>query len=134
MESSLRTLLRGMTAAAALASILCLRESGAVTMPNLYRVSVPPDAAAPDQRSAAIKAAMGRLLIRVTGDRNAPFDPALQSMLSDAGRYLTSYGLDRQGQAVQPPAYLGDGSGVLVGQRKVGPDGPRPLHEERNGG
>ncbi|MEO8464272.1 MAG: DUF2066 domain-containing protein [Gammaproteobacteria bacterium] len=99
MESRLPALLRGMTAAVVLAGALCARESPAVTMPNLYRVSVAPDTTAPDQRAAAIKAAMGRLLIRVTGDRNAPFDPALQTLLADAGRYLASYGLDRQGQA-----------------------------------
>ena len=99
MESRLQALLRRVTVVAVLAGALFARESIAVTVPNLYRVSVVPDASAPDQRGAAIKAAMARLLIRVTGDRNAPFDPALQSMLSDAGRYLTSYGLDRQGQA-----------------------------------
>ncbi len=99
MESRLLALLRGMTATAVLVGSLCAQEGIAVTVPNLYRVSVVPDAAAPDQRGAAIKAAMGRLLIRVTGDRNAPFDPALQTMLSDAGKYLASYGLDRQGQA-----------------------------------
>jgi hypothetical protein len=99
MESRLSALLRGMTAAAVLVGALCGRASLAVTMPNLYRVSVAPDATVPDQRSATIKAAMARLLIRVTGDRTAPFDPALQTMLSDAGRYLNSYGLDRQGQA-----------------------------------
>jgi uncharacterized protein len=99
MGFSVPGLLRGMTAAAVLVGALCARESGAVTMPNLYRVSVAPDVTVPDQRGAAIKAAMARLLIRVTGDRNAPFDPALQTMLADAGKYLNSYGSDRQGQA-----------------------------------
>jgi uncharacterized protein len=81
------------------AAALCAQDGRAVTLPNLYRVSVTPDPAASDQRGAAIKAAMGRLLIRVTGDRNAPFDPALQGMVGDAAKYLNSYGLDRQGQA-----------------------------------
>jgi hypothetical protein len=98
MASRLRSLLRAMTAAAVLAGALCARGGHAATMPNLYLVSVTPDATVADQRSAAIKAAMGRVLIRVTGDRNAPFDPALQSMISDAGKYLNSYGSDRQGQ------------------------------------
>jgi hypothetical protein len=82
-----------------LAGSLAVHVARAATMQNLYLVTVTPDPAAADRRAAAIKAAMGRLLIRVTGDRNAPFDPALQSMLNDAGRYLNSYGLDRQGQA-----------------------------------
>src|SRR5512147_2797078 len=99
MGAGLRSWLRGLTAVAALAGGLAAHTGSAATLPNLYRVTVTPDPAAGDQRAAVIKAAMGRLLIRVTGDRNAPFDPALQSMLSDAGRYLSSYGLDRQGQA-----------------------------------
>ena len=99
MAPGLRSLLSGVTAAAVLAGALNAHEGRAVTMPNLYRVSVTPDATVADQRTAAIKAAMARVLIHVTGDRNAPFDPALQSMLADAGKYLNSYGLDRQGQA-----------------------------------
>jgi len=98
MASRLRSLLRALTAAAVLTGALCARGGHAATVPNLYLVSVTPDATAPDQRSAAIKAAMARVLIHVTGDRNAPFDPALQVMLSDAGKYLNSYGSDRQGQ------------------------------------
>jgi len=96
MASRLRSFLRVTTAAFVLA--LCARGGLAATMPNLYLVSVTPDATVPDQRGAAIKAAMARVLIRVTGDRNAPFDPALQVMLSDAGKYLNSYGSDRQRQ------------------------------------
>jgi uncharacterized protein len=92
-------LLRGGVAIAMLAGAGHAHDAAAVTLPNLYRVSVTPDPAAPDQRAAAIKAGMGRLLIRVTGDRNAPLDPALQGMLADAGKYLNSYGFDRQGQA-----------------------------------
>ena len=99
MASRLRSLLRGVTAAVVLVGALCARGGHAASFPNLYRVSVAPDATVPDQRGAAIKAAMARLLIRVTGDRNAPLDPALQTMISDAGRYLNSYGLERQGQA-----------------------------------
>ena len=74
-------------------------QTCALPISNLYRVSVTPDPAAGDPRGAAIKAAMVRLLVRVTGDRNAPLDPALQGMVNDAAKYLNSYGLDRQGQA-----------------------------------
>ena len=87
-----------LTVAAVLAGVLCAAAGHAVTMPNLYGASVAPDTTAADPRGAAIKAAMARVLIKVTGDRNAPFDPALQSMLADAGKYLNSYGSDRQGQ------------------------------------
>lgn len=97
-RSRLPALLLGVTAAVTLSAALAVREARAVSMPNLYVVTVPPDPAAPDQRAAATKAAMARLLVRVTGDRNAPFDPALQSLLDDAGRYVNRYGSDRQGQ------------------------------------
>ena len=72
--------------------------SGAATFDNLYSVTVTPDPAAPNQRAAAIQAAMARLLIRVTGSRNAPLDPALQPLIGSAESLLTSYGLDLQGR------------------------------------
>jgi uncharacterized protein len=72
--------------------------SGAATFDNLYRVTVPPDPAAPNQREAAIQAAMARLLIRVTGSRNAPLDPTLQPLIGGAESLMTSYGLDLQGR------------------------------------
>jgi hypothetical protein len=99
MASGGRSLLIGVTVAAVWAAALCRDDASAATFPNLYRVSVTPDPTAADPRTATIQAAMARLLIRVTGDRNAPFDPALQSMLGEAGKYLNSYGVDRQGQA-----------------------------------
>lgn len=73
---------------------------GAATVDNLYSVTVVPDVAAADQRRAATQAAMARLLIRVTGSRNAPLEPALRSMIAAPEDFLTSYGLDRQGRAL----------------------------------
>src|SRR5512138_3702804 len=98
MGSRLPALLLGVTAVAVLCVAFSVRDACAVTIPNLYLVSVPPDPAAPDQRAAATKAAMARLLVRVTGDRNAPFDPALQGLIDDAAKYVNRYGSDRQGQ------------------------------------
>jgi hypothetical protein len=72
----------------------------AATFPDLYTVSVPPDRTAPDPRAAAEQAAMSRLLIRVTGNRNAPLDPILQPLVSNPREYLSSYGLDRQSRAL----------------------------------
>ena len=77
-----------------------MAPSGAATLANMYSVTVEPDPAAADQREAATQAAMARLLIRVTGNRNAPLDPALQPLLTDSGKYLSSYGDDRQGRAL----------------------------------
>jgi len=103
MESSAAALpLRGFGAIVLglLVAGLPLAQSGAATFPNLYQVTVEPDPAAADQRSEAIKRAMTRLLTRVTGRREAGFDPALEGLIADPSRYLNSYGLDRQGQPV----------------------------------
>jgi hypothetical protein len=94
--SSLRCLLLGGLAAA----LTVAAPSGAVTLAGLYTVTVAPDPAAADQRSAAIEAAMARLLMRVMGNRNAPLEPAVQPLLASADRYLSSYGIDRQGRAL----------------------------------
>ena len=98
MSSPLLPLLRGSLAAVLAAAWWAVQGAGGATLPNLYVVTVAPDPAAADQRAAAIETAMARLLVRVTGSRNAPLDPALSPMLADAGRYLASYGLDRQRQ------------------------------------
>jgi hypothetical protein len=73
---------------------------GAATFPNLYSVTVTPDPTAADPREAAQQAAMARLLIRVTGNRNAPLDPAAEPLLASPGRFLSSSGDDRQGRAL----------------------------------
>lgn len=70
----------------------------AATFENLYSVTVPLDPAAQNQREAAIRAAMTRLLIRVTGSRTAPLEPALQPLIGAAEELRTSYGLDRLGR------------------------------------
>jgi hypothetical protein len=72
----------------------------AATVPDLYTVTVVPEGAAANRRAAAEQAAMAKLLIRVTGDRAAPLDPALRQLTSAPQEYLSSYGLDRQGRAV----------------------------------
>jgi uncharacterized protein len=72
----------------------------AATVTDLYTVTVVPEPGAQDQRRAAVRAAMGQLLVRVTGSRSAALDPALQSLIASPDEYLSSYGLDRQGRAV----------------------------------
>jgi hypothetical protein len=74
--------------------------SVAATFVDLYSVTVTPDAAAADQREAAEQAAMARLMIRVTGSRNAPLEPALQPLIASPRPFLASYGDDRQGRAL----------------------------------
>jgi hypothetical protein len=74
--------------------------SRAATLADLYTVTVTPDPAAADQREAAMQAAMERLLIRATGSRMAPLEPALRPLITAPDQYLASYGNDRQGRAV----------------------------------
>ena len=77
-----------------------LAPSGAATLSDLYSVTVARDPAAADQRRAATQAAMARLLIRVTGSRNAPLDPAVQPLINAPDEFLTSYGSDREGRSL----------------------------------
>jgi uncharacterized protein len=93
-SSSLR---RSLAAAFAVAAVWS-PPGEAATLANLYEVTVAPDPAAADQREAAMQAAMARLLIRVTGSRSAPIDPALQPLLTRPDGYMSSYGDDRQGR------------------------------------
>ena len=72
----------------------------AATFPNLYSVTVNQNPAAADQRAAATGAAFAAVLVRVTGNRYAGLDPALQPLIKDASRYTTQYGTDRQGRAI----------------------------------
>jgi uncharacterized protein len=94
------SLLRRSLAAALLVAVAWAPPSGAATLANLYTITVPADPAAADQREAATQAAMAGILVRVTGSRNAPVDPALQPLIAKPDAYLSSYGVDRQGRAL----------------------------------
>ena len=72
--------------------------AAAATFRNLYTLNVAPDSTETDQRSAALKAAMATLLVRVTGRRDAALDPALQPLVDQASTYLNSYGLLKSGE------------------------------------
>jgi hypothetical protein len=93
-------LLRGSAAVALALAAVVPGTALAATVAELYTVTVLPDPAASDRRAAAEQAAMARLLIRVTGSRNAPLDPKLQPMIAAPRDYLFSYGDDRQGRAL----------------------------------
>jgi hypothetical protein len=67
---------------------------------DLYTVTVTPEATLGAEPDAAVQAAMTRLLIRVTGSRNAPLDPALQPLINSPRSFLSSSGSDRQGRAL----------------------------------
>jgi hypothetical protein len=98
LRSALRCVSRR-SAACALVLLLAHGTADAARFPDLYRVTVPPDPAAPDARAAAEKAAFARLLVRITGNRAAGTDPQLAALIENARAYENSYGLDRQGRA-----------------------------------
>ena len=75
---------------ALVAAATWVSSSGAATFPSLYSVTVTPDPAAADQREAALQAAMAHLLIRVTGSRATPLDPAAQPLLASPDQFLSS--------------------------------------------
>ena len=123
-----RSLLRTTMAVTFVLAAAPVPPSNAATVPDLYTVTVVPDPAARDQRAAGIRAAMAQLLVRVTGSRNAPLDPAAQRLLSAPDEFLSSYGLDRQGRAVVgfqrgPVERVLDGLGLPV----WGPERPLTL-------
>jgi hypothetical protein len=94
------SLLRRTLAAALAIATGWATPTGAATFSDLYSITVTPDPAAADRRDAALQAAMARLLIRVTGNRNAPLEPALQPLIAKPDEYVTSRGEDRQGRAL----------------------------------
>ena len=94
------SLLRLSLVIAAAASAWYAAPARAATFADLYTVTVAPDPAAADQTDAAMRAAMERLLIRVTGNLQAPLDPALQPLLAAPRNFVSSSGQDRQGRAL----------------------------------
>jgi hypothetical protein len=94
------SLLRASRALAVAVVALWAQAASAATFPDLYTVTVMPDPTAQDQAEAATRAAMERLLIRVTGNREAPLDPALAPLLAAPRNYVSSSGQDRQGRAL----------------------------------
>jgi hypothetical protein len=79
---------------------LPLQDAAAARFANLYEVTVTPDPAVPDPRGEATRLAMAKLLMRVTGKREAAIDPSLQPMIQEPARYLNASGSDREGRVV----------------------------------
>lgn len=84
----------------ALLAALPLHGAAAARFPNLYEVTVAPDQTVPDPRGDAVKLAMTKLLMRVTGKRESSFDPTLQPLIREPAPYLNASGLDREGSVV----------------------------------
>ena len=120
-------LLRRLSVALLACAALWAAPSGAARFENLYTVIVPPDPAATNQRRAAIQAAMAQLLIRVTGSREAPFDPMLQPLIQSAEGMETAYGTDRRGAFVEFNGSRVERALAELGARFWGPERPLTL-------
>ena len=68
----------------------------AVTIPDLYEAEVPLESVQPESLDDAYRTALGIVLIKLTGDRNAPGNPALQPLLNRAKSYRLEYKLNTE--------------------------------------
>lgn len=83
-----------------LASLLACGTSSAARFPkNLYQVTVTPDPNASDPLADATKLALATVLVRVTGSRQAAFDPQLLALAGDKD-IVTSRGTSAGGQTL----------------------------------
>jgi uncharacterized protein len=73
------------------AGALTAGAASAATFPDLYTITVTVEPGAPESRADVERQAMTRLLTRVTGSRQAPFDPDLRSMLTAIESYRDSF-------------------------------------------
>jgi uncharacterized protein len=76
------------------------------------------------QTSAALQEAMRQTLVRATGRRESAEDPALASLLSDAPRYVKTYGTGPRGE----PQVVFDGAAI---ERAIGAAGRSVWERER---
>jgi len=75
-------------------------DAVAVEVEGLYTVVVATDPSAPDPRLDAIRRAMSDVVTRVTGTRLAASAPELEPLVTNAQRYLASFGYRSAGEAI----------------------------------
>ena len=89
-RSPLRRWLRAALWAGLLISLAMTMAEAAETV-ALYEAEVPVAGQDPQARSQAQRAALGEVLVRVSGNRGAASHPALAPMLEEAARYVQQY-------------------------------------------
>src|SRR5262245_21000806 len=92
-----RGMLRRVSAAVLLAGALASGPALAARFPNLYEATVTPDPSATDAQASAEALALGRVLVRVTGNRQAAFDPTLMALATNP-QIVNSRAVLQQGQ------------------------------------
>lgn len=115
----------------AVLSIWLAGGAAAATFPDLYAIIVPSSGASASQtrtQEEVIRFAMGQLLTRVTGRRDAPFEPALGGMLESARDFVEQIGpLDRDNLIVRFNASSVEAALVRLEQPVWGPERPQTL-------
>ncbi len=66
-------------------------SAGAVVMPDLYRTTVPISDESPAGRDEAFRAALAEIIVRVTGQLDAPQDETLDPLLQSARRLAVQF-------------------------------------------
>jgi hypothetical protein len=67
------------------------QRADAVTVTGLYEATVPLADRSERGQSEALQDAMRQVLVRVTGQRNAAYEPALTQLVDDARRYVQQF-------------------------------------------
>jgi hypothetical protein len=74
-----------------LASVAAVTSATAATVAHLFEATVPLADRSEAGQAAALQEAMRQVLVRVTGQRNAGYEPALAPLVSDARRYVQQF-------------------------------------------
>jgi len=75
----------------ALAAVLLAAPVRAAEMESLYTARVPLDPRAADARNTAYQAALGQILVRITGSEQAATSPELLELFPDPARYVLQF-------------------------------------------
>jgi len=81
----------------------------AIRVPGLYEAEVPVSSQDASRRRQGVTAALRAVLVKLTGDRNAAFRPAIGPILQSAERYMQQY---RYKEVVLPEYQAGGEPGV----------------------
>jgi len=78
--------------------LLCLQPTPGLagTITDLFQAEAPIENLRADSRAPAIRAALGIVLVKLTGNRYAAADPALQPLLQRADTYMLEYKLNTE--------------------------------------
>ena len=76
----------------------------AITISGLYEAEVPVADQSGDTRKQAVTTALRVVLVKLTGDRNAPDRAALSTVMAQAERYLLQYRYQKDSSSPEPQA------------------------------